>query len=192
MIATLSIVGTPPSDVTLGTSTHTHTIQNDDTTSQPTASFASASTNVAEDAGMHNVTVSLSSAAPSGGLSLTYSVTGTATAGNGNDFTIQNSGTLTVAAGATSATIPVAINDDSSVESAETVILTLNSGTGYTPGSPAAHTLTITDNDSTSGWNTDNYNSWWFCCDRGWPGRIYRDRQSCPINRPDCGSPDRR
>ena len=30
VIATLSIVGTPPPDVTLGTSTHTHTIQNDD------------------------------------------------------------------------------------------------------------------------------------------------------------------
>ena len=28
--ATLSIVGTPPSDITLGTSTHTHTIRNDD------------------------------------------------------------------------------------------------------------------------------------------------------------------
>ena len=91
--------------------------------------------------------VNISSAAPSGGLSLSYSVTGTAAAGSGNDFTIQNSGTLTIAAGATSATIPVAINDDSSNESAETVILTLNSGTGYTPGSPAVHTLTINDND---------------------------------------------
>ena len=86
VIATLSIFGTPPSDVTLGTSTHTHTIRNDDTTSQPTASFASASSSAAEDAGTRNVTVNLSSAAPSGGLSLSYSVTGTATAGSGNDF----------------------------------------------------------------------------------------------------------
>ena len=113
----------------------------------PAASFASASSSAAENAGTRNVTVNLSSAAPSGGLTLGYSVTGTATAGSGNDFTIQNSGSLTVAAGDTSATIPVAINDDSSTESAETVILTLTGGAGYTLGSTRVHTLTITDND---------------------------------------------
>ncbi len=115
----------------------------------PTASFASGSSSAAESAGTHNVTVSLSSAAPSGALTVGYSVTGTATAGSGNDFTIQNSGTLSVAAGDTSATIPVAINDDTSAESDETVILVLTGGTGYTLGSPSVHTLTITDNDGT-------------------------------------------
>ncbi len=115
----------------------------------PAAYFRSASSSAAENAGTRNVTVNLSPAAPSGGLTLSYSVTGTATAGNGNDFTIQNSGTLSVAAGATTASIPVAINDDSIAESAETVILTLAGGTGYTLGSPGAHTLTITDNDGT-------------------------------------------
>ena len=134
---------------TLGSTTvHTLTItDNDGGPAQPVASFASASSSAAENAGTRNVTVSLSSAAPSGGLTLRYSVTGTATAGSDNDFTIQNSGTLTVAAGATTATIPVAINDDSSTENAETVILTLTGGTGYTLGSTRVHTLTITDND---------------------------------------------
>ena len=113
----------------------------------PAASFASASSSAAEDAGTHNVTVNLSPAAPSGGLTLAYSVSGTATAGSGNDFTIQNSGTVTVTAGAASATIPVAINDDSAEENDETVILTLTGGTGYTLGSTRVHTLTITDND---------------------------------------------
>ena len=137
-----------PSDVILGTSAVTYTIGDDDSTAQPAASFALASSSAAESAGTHNVRVSLSPAAPSGGLSVSYSVAGTAAAGSGKDYTIQNSGTLSVAAGATTATIPVAINDDSTVESSETVILTLTRGTGYTLGSTTAHTLTITDNDA--------------------------------------------
>ena len=131
---------------TLGSpSVHTLTITDNDSPTQPAASFAAGSSSAAEDAGTHDVTVNLSSAAPSGGLTLSYDVTGSATAG---DFTIQNSGTLSLAAGATTATIPVVINDDGTNENAETVILTLSSGTGYTVGSPSVHTLTITDNDS--------------------------------------------
>ena len=125
-------------------------VKDDDGPAQPAASFNIASSSAAEDAGTRNLTVNLSSAAPSGGLTLNYSVTGTARAGSGNDFTIQGSGSLSIAAGATSADIPVAIIDDSSAENAETVILTLTGGAGYTVGSPSVHTLTITDNDSTS------------------------------------------
>ena len=113
----------------------------------PAVDFASGSSSAAESAGTHNVRVNLSSPAPSGGLTLRYSVSGTATAGSGNDFTIQNSGTLSVSAGATTATIPVVINDDSTDDDNETVILILAGGTGYTVGSPSVHTLTITDND---------------------------------------------
>ena len=136
---------------TVGTTrVHTLTIVDNDSPppTLPTASFGSASSNAAEDAGTRNVTVNLSSVAPSGGLTIGYSVAGTATSGSGNDFTIQGSGTLSVAAGANAATIPVVINDDSIQENAETVILTLTSGTGYTLGSTTVHTLTITDNDS--------------------------------------------
>ena len=117
----------------------------------PTVDFSSSSSSVLEDVGTHNVTVNLSSAAPSGGLTLTYTVGGNATAGSGNDFTIQNQGTLNVIAGATTATIPVVIIDDSNpiTEPVETVILTLTDGTGYTLGSTTiVHTLTITDNDA--------------------------------------------
>ncbi len=134
------------------TSVHTLTIaDNDDPPpSAPVVQFASASSSASEDDGTHNVTVNLSTAAPSGGFKLGYSVSGTATAGSGNDFTIQNSGTLSVSAGDITATIPVAIRDDSTNESAETVVLTLNGGTGYTVGSTSVHTLTITDNDGTA------------------------------------------
>ena len=113
----------------------------------PAVGFASATSSAAEDAGTHNVTLDLAPAAPSGGLDIAYAVTGTATAGSGNDFTIQGSGTLSVAAGATTASVPIAINDDSVDDDAETVVLTLSSGTGYTLGGTSVHTLTITDND---------------------------------------------
>ncbi len=113
----------------------------------PAVEFALASSSAAEDAGTHNVTVNLAPAVPSGGLTLSYAVTGTATAGSGNDFTIQNSGALVVAAGATTAIVPIAINDDNAEETDETVVLTLTSDTGYTLGTTTVHTLTIADND---------------------------------------------
>ena len=126
------------------------TVLDNDGTGPPSVSFALSASSAAENAGTRNVTVNLSALAPSGGLTLNYSVSGTATAGSGNDFTIQNSGTLTIAVGANTASIPVAINDDSATESTETVILTLTGGTGYTVGSPSVHTLTVTDNDNTT------------------------------------------
>ena len=54
---------------------------------------------------------------------------------------------MTVWGGASGAVIPIAINDDSIAENAETVILTLTAGNGYTLGSETTHTLTISDND---------------------------------------------
>ena len=147
---TVILTLTDGSGYTLGSArVHTLTITaNDDPSQLPVASFAAASSSAAESAGTRNVTVNLSPAAPSGGLTVNYTVSGTATSGGSNDFTIQNSGALTIGAGATSASIPVAIRDDSAQESDETVILTLTGGTGYTPGSPNVYTLTITDNDS--------------------------------------------
>ncbi len=139
-----------PAGVTAGSITEaTLTIEDNDVEAIATASFAAVSSSAAESAGTHNVTVNISPA-PSRGFSLGYSVSGTATAGSGNDFTIQNSGSLTIAPGASAADIPVAINDDSAVENAETVILTLTRGAGYTLGSATTHTLTITDNDDST------------------------------------------
>ena len=133
---------------TAGGGSAVRVLDNDDPI--PGAFFRSASSDAVEHGGTHDVQVELDYPAPSGGLTLRYSLSGTATAGGGNDFTIQNSGTVSIAAGGVSATIPVAINDDSSKENAETVVLTLIGGTGYTVGGPSAHTLTIEDNDSTS------------------------------------------
>ncbi len=113
----------------------------------PAASFASATSSVREDAGTHTVSINLSPAAPAGGLTLTYTVTGSATAGS--DYTTLT-GTVPVAANATTANIPVVITDDSEDDDNETIILTLTSGTGYTLGDTTFHTLTLTDNDTTT------------------------------------------
>ena len=116
--------------------THTLTIAASD---PPTASFASASQTVQEDSGTSNVTVNLSPA-PAADITLSYTVDGTAT--SGSDYTAL-SGTVTVSAGATTATIPVAVVDDGANEDAETVVLTLATGSGYELGSPGTHTARI-------------------------------------------------
>jgi hypothetical protein len=80
-------------------------------------------------------TVTLSAPAPAGGTVVNYTVSGTAT--NGVDYA-NLGGSVTVPAGATTVTIPVAVIDDSFQETDETVILTLDGG-----GSSA--TVTISD-----------------------------------------------
>ncbi len=129
----------------------TVTVNDDDDTPPPAtpavASFAQASGSAAENAGTVDVTVTLTPA-PASPLTLRYTVGGTATPGRNHDFTITNSGTVDVAAGASRVAIPVLITDDDKTEPAETVILTLTGGPGYTIGSPRTHTLTIEDDDT--------------------------------------------
>ena len=131
-----------------GTTRHTLTISDNDT---PAASFASGASSAGEGAGARNVTIGISPA-PANGIAVNYTIGGTATAGAGGDYTIAGAagatGTVDVPAGATSAAIAVTINEDTAVEGDETVVLTLAAGAGYAPGSPAAHTLTISDNDT--------------------------------------------
>ncbi len=141
--------GPPGGDVRLhtqyGDRSHYHLLEiNDDDV--PQVSFASAAARAGESAGTHNVTVNLNPA-PHADIALGYTVGGTAAAGQNGDFTIANSGTLAVSAGATTATIPVAIADDSIAEPDETIVLTLTGGSGYAVGNPGVHTLTIADDD---------------------------------------------
>ena len=79
-----------------------------------------------------------------GSLTVNVGLTGTAT--NGTDYTtIPN--TVTFAAGSSTALVNLNVTDDTLVEAAETAILTVTSGTGYTVGTAASATVNIADND---------------------------------------------
>ncbi len=122
-------------------SSATATIVNDD---YPSASIAVSPANVYENGGTNLVyTVSLSQPSPSA-LSIGFSVGGTAT--SGSDYAAVNS-PLVIAAGQTSGTITVSPTPDTTVEPDETVVISLNAGSGYTVGSPSSATGTILNDD---------------------------------------------
>ena len=131
---------------TLGSpKTATVTVNDDDDPPPvtPTVTFDSASSTAAENAGTHNVGLTLS-ASQSGSVAVSYTVTGTAT--SASDYTALVT-TVSFSARSTTVNIPVVITDDSSDEASETVIITLTDGSAYDLGTTTAHTLTITDND---------------------------------------------
>ncbi len=87
--------------------------------------------------------------APTSNLTLEYTLSGTAD--RGADYTISgvtsNSGTVTVPANATSATIPVMILDDNIEDSGETIVVSLETSGGYRAIAPESVTLTIRNDD---------------------------------------------
>jgi hypothetical protein len=80
-------------------------------------------------------------------LLVNFTVGGTATAGA--DYATITS-PVTIAAGSATKTVSVTPVDDTTVESAETVVLTIATGSGYVVGSPSSATVTIADNDNPS------------------------------------------
>ena len=131
---------------------HTRTITDDDTPSTPVADFAAATSTVGEASGLTNVRLNLNPA-PTGTITVNYTLSGSAT--RGTDYTISGgsgaSRTVSVPGGSTFVNIPVVITNDSTQENNETIILTLNNGTGYNVGTTnAAHTRTITDDDGST------------------------------------------
>jgi hypothetical protein len=87
--------------------------------------------------------VTLSAIAPTGGVTITYSVaTGGSAATPGVDYQTL-SGKAFVPAGASTASIPVVVIADDIVDPGETVGITLTAGTGYSVGATNTATLTI-------------------------------------------------
>jgi hypothetical protein len=82
-----------------------------------------------------------------GALTVNFSIGGTATAGTDYTGLTGATGQVTFAAGQSTATVILAPVGDTTVESNETVVLTITSGVGYSIGSTAAATGTITDDD---------------------------------------------
>lgn len=113
-----------------------------------TIAFTGSSASVAEgNSGTTNLNFALtiSPAAPPGGLTLSYNVAnGTATAGS--DFSDLGSGSLTIPQGSTSYVLPVTINGDTGKEADETFTVTLTGSTGGYAASGSA-TGTILNDD---------------------------------------------
>lgn len=87
--------------------------------------------------------VTLSQPAPTGGMTVTYSVaTGGSAATPGVDY-VALSGSVVVPAGASTANIPVVVLDDSIDDPGETMGIMLTAGPSYIIGSPSSATLTI-------------------------------------------------
>ncbi|MBN1671469.1 MAG: lamin tail domain-containing protein [Kiritimatiellae bacterium] len=79
-------------------------------------------------------------------VSVNYAAAGGTAAGGGVDYTLA-SGTLIFAAGQTSKSISIAIVEDETDESDETIVVALSSPANAALGAPAVHTYTIQDND---------------------------------------------
>jgi Calx-beta domain/Domain of unknown function DUF11 len=129
------------------TRTATNTIADNDA-----ATVTLVNTTNGNEAGPVSGVMTLTQSAASGvNTVIAYSVAGTAT--NGTDYTAL-SGTVTIPAGSTTATITIPVIDDVAVEGSETVIITLTSITSGSPGvilGAAANivaTNTIADNDA--------------------------------------------
>jgi hypothetical protein len=148
VVITLTSITSGSPGVTLGAAANivaTNTVADNDA---PTVTIAN-TTNGNETGPVNGVmTVTMTAVRPTA-VTLSYSVAGTAT--SGADFTAL-SGTVTIAAGATTATISIPVIDDLIVEGNETVVVTLTAVTSGAASLGAAANLvatnTITDNDT--------------------------------------------
>ena len=117
----------------------------------PVISFATATGTIAEgNSGTATYTLTLAvNPAPTAPLTVQVGLdAASSTATSGSDFAFASPQTVTFAAGQTSQTVTVGINGDTQPELDETVVLNLsNPGSGASVGSPATHTLTITNDD---------------------------------------------
>ena len=145
---TLSVVLGTVSGATLGQSTATVTIENDDTAAapKPTVSIKSVST-TEPDTGSKTVQVPITLSAPSTELVTVTVKLAPGTAVAGSDYKSWG-GTVTVTfqPGTTTMYVPVVVYGDRTREPNETVLLTLVSATGATLGTSSA-TLTINNDD---------------------------------------------
>ncbi|MFN0317554.1 MAG: Calx-beta domain-containing protein [Burkholderiales bacterium] len=128
---------------TVGTASATVTITSDDIApaSVSVAATDASATEAGPTTGAFTVT---RTGATTAALSVNYTMSGTATAGS--DY-LSPSGSVTIPAGAASATVTITPVNDTLLESNETVVLTLAAGVAYSTGSPASATVTITSDE---------------------------------------------
>jgi hypothetical protein len=150
---TVDLTVTSGTGYTVGSpSSASGTITNDDTD----VSLAVSPASVTEDGATNLVYTFTRTGVTTNSLTVNFSVGGTADFGaSPNDYTqtgattfTSTTGSVTFTAGSPTASVTVDPEADSTVESDETVILTLTSGGGYNVVSPSMATGTITNDDA--------------------------------------------
>ncbi|MDD1448713.1 sodium:calcium exchanger [Dolichospermum sp. ST_sed8] len=114
-----------------------------------TITLAVAPTSVLEDGTTNLVYTFTRTGITTNALTVNYGITGTADSADYTGATPGTGKTITFAAGASTATLTIDPTADTTIESDETVALTLVAGTGYTLGTTTAVTGTITNDDPT-------------------------------------------
>ena len=146
VVVTLDAILSGDADISIGAADSASATIADDDSAEVTVSASDPNASEPSDGGQF--TVSIGSPADTDTV-VAYTISGTAT--SGDDFT-PLSGTLTILAGNTSATVAVAAIDDSVLENDESVTITLDSITSgdadLTIGSVNSATVTIADDDT--------------------------------------------
>ena len=133
---------------TIGTTTAvTGTITNDDV-ALPTVTLAVSPASVLENGTQNLVYTFTRTGVTTSALTVNYGITGTATNTDYTGATTGTGKTITFAAGSNTATLTIDPTADNTIESDETVILTLATGTGYIVGTTTPVTGTIANDDS--------------------------------------------
>jgi len=116
----------------------------------PTITLALSPSSVTEDGTNNLVYTFTRSGSTTSSITVNYSITGTADATDYIGATPGTGKTITFNPGSATATLTIDPTADTTVEPDETVILTLATGTGYTIGTTAGVTGTITNDDITN------------------------------------------
>jgi C1A family cysteine protease len=144
----------PTNGATITTATATGTIQNDDSSTLSTIALASNYSGVSEN-GKTNLIYTFNRTTPTTNpLTVNFSIGGTATRGTdyvayGGTFPTPTQGTITFAAGATTAQLAMVTSGDTTKETNETISLSLTTGAGYTIGTSTPVITTIINDDGT-------------------------------------------
>lgn len=115
----------------------------------PVATITAPTASVAEGSGSPTIVLfdlEIDMAAPTGGLSVNWTLGGTMSAA---DFTggVLPAGPTVIPEGDSSVEISMSVAGDTDIETDETIIVTLAAGSGYVVGSPNSATVTVTNDD---------------------------------------------
>ncbi|MBK8087065.1 MAG: lamin tail domain-containing protein [Chitinophagaceae bacterium] len=138
-------ISNPSAGIVLG-STTAQNITITDNDAAPSVSIA-AGLDAAEPATNGTFTINLSSPAPAGGLTVTYTLNGSATLNT--DYSDALNGSIVIPEGSLNGTITLSVSNDIFIEGTETIGITLSTvSNSFVIGSPNSATINLNDNDN--------------------------------------------